>query len=257
MSTFRLALRQASYDNKAFWRNPAAAFFTFVFPLMFLVLFHAAFGNENFEVPGGEVSASTFYVPSIIALSVINACYASISQFIAFARDEGRLKRLRGTPMPPLAFLAGRILQSVGVAGLMVVLILALGALFYDVEPPTDNLPAVIVTLIVGAATFCALGLAVSAFIPNADAAPAVVNASILPLMFISNVYIPAENMPDWLRTFASAFPIVHFANALHDAFSPFDRNAGLDAGDFAVMAAWLAAGLVIAIRYFKWEPRR
>jgi ABC-2 type transport system permease protein len=257
MSTVKLALRQARYDNRAFWRNPAAAFFTFVFPLMFLVLFNAAFGGANFEVPGGEVSASTFYVPSIIALSVINACYASISQFIAYARDDGRLKRLRGTPMPPLAFLAGRILQSIGVAALMVVLILALGVLFYDVEPPTDNLPAVIVTLIIGAATFCALGLAISSFIPNADAAPAVVNASILPLMFISNVYIPAENMPDWLKSVASAFPIVHFANALHDAFSPFGQGAGLGAEDLAVMAAWFAAGLIVAVKFFRWEPRR
>jgi len=257
MSFLALSIRQAYFDNKAFWRNPAAAFFVLIFPLMFLVIFNLVFGNNNFDVPGGQVRASSFYVPSIVALSVINCTYATISQFVAYARDQGRLKRLHGTPMPLLAFLAGRILQAIGVAVLMVALVLAFGALLYGVDLPTDNLPAVVLVLAIGAASFCALGLALAGVIPNADAGPAVVNGSMLPLMFISNVYVPMENSPPWIRDVASVFPIVHFANALHAAFSPFESGSILELKDLAVIAVWGIAGIVLAVRYFSWEPRR
>ena len=257
MKTAGLAIRQARYDTKAFWRNPASAFFTFVFPLMFLVIFNTVFGNSEIAVEGGTVSTSTFYVPAILALSVISACYTNIAISIAFARDRGVLKRLRGTPLPASAFLVGRVIQAIVVALILVTIVLAMGVLIYGVQMPGSTFPAFVLTLVVGAASFCALGLAVTAVIPNADASPAVVNASILPLLFISDVFIPTGTAPAWLNDFASIFPIAHFAAALHGAFNPFETGAGFDAKALVVMAAWGLAGIVLAARYFSWEPRR
>ena len=157
MNGFLLALRQVKYENTAFWRNPVAAFFTIVFPLMFLVIFNLLFGNEETDFPGGTVSTSTFYVPAIVALAVIGACYTNVAIGISFSRDRGLLKRIRGTPLPGWALLLGRIGHAVVVGVLLVVVVTAAGALFYGVDVPTNTMPAFIVTLIVGAATFCAL----------------------------------------------------------------------------------------------------
>lgn len=252
-----LTLRQTRYEMLAFRRNPASVFFTFIFPLMFLVIFNLVFGDENIEVEGGLIDTSTFYVPGIVGLSVISACYTNIAMSVSFARDRGQLKRVRGTPLPAIAFLGGRILQATASAVLLVALVLAMGVVFYGVEPPGDRTPAFIVTLLVGAMTFCALGLAVTAVIPNADAAPAVVNASVLPLLFISNIFIPTSNAPEWLNDFASFFPVVHFASGLHRAFDPFVTGSGFDAKDLIVMALWGLAGVAVAVRWFSWEPRR
>jgi ABC-2 type transport system permease protein len=257
VSLLRLAVRQARYDTRAFWRNPAAAFFTFVFPIMFLVIFNVVFGDEEIEVQGGLVDTSTFYVPAIVALSVISACYTNIAIGVSFQRDRGVLKRLRGTPLPAAAFLVGRVLHATFIAVILVALVVALGVFLYGVDLPGDTLPAFIVTLLVGAAAACALGLAMTALIPNADAAPAVVNASILPLLFISDVFIPTANAPQWLSDFASLFPVVHFASALHTAFNPFETGSGFDAKGLLVIAAWGVAGIVLAVRFFSWEPRR
>ena len=257
MNAVVLAVRQIKYENRAFWRNPPAAFFTFVFPLMFLVIFNLLFGNREFEVPGGTTHTSTFYVPAIAALSVITACYTNIAMSVSFSRDQGLLKRTRGTPLPGWGFLFGRIAHATLIAVLLVAIVTVAGVVFYDVDAPTNTMPAFLVALVVGAATFCALGLAITSIIPNADASPAVVNASILPLLFVSNVFIPMHDAPGWLNTFADIFPIKHFSAALLTAFNPFEKGSGFDLGHLAVMAGWMGAGLFVAVRYFSWEPRR
>ena len=257
MNALVLALRQVKYENRSFWRNPPAAFFTFVFPLMFLVIFNLIFGNDDFDFPGGTANTSTFYVPGIVALSVINACYTGIAIGVSFSRDQGLLKRTRGTPLPAWGFLFGRIAHVTLVAVLLVAIVTVAGVVCYDVDAPTNTLPAFLVTLVVGAATFCALGLAITSVIPNADASPAIVNASILPLLFVSNVFIPMHDAPEWLSTFADVFPIRHFTSALLAVFNPFEEGRGFDFGHLAVMAGWMGAGLILAVRYFSWEPRR
>ena len=257
MNTLVLALRQIRYENKAFRRNPPAAFFTLVFPLMFLVIFNLLFGNDELDVPGGTTNTSTFYVPGIAALSVVSACYTNVAIGVSFSRDRGLLKRIRGTPLPASGFLFGRITHSTLVAVLLVAIVTAAGALFYDVDPPTNTLPAFLLTLAVGAAAFCSLGLAITAIIPNADASPAVVNASILPLLFISDVFIPMHDAPTWLNTFAGVFPVKHFSLALQTAFNPFETGTGFELVHLGVMALWLVGGVLVAIRFFSWEPRR
>jgi ABC-2 type transport system permease protein len=252
-----LTLRQVGYELRAFRRNTAAAFFTFVFPLMFLVIFTLIFGNDTIDVRGGTTTGATFYVASIVAFSVINACYTNVAMNVAISRDRGQLKRLRGTPLPAWAFLSAKVLGAVVIAFILVVIVGAFGRLFYDVTLPTNTLPGAVLALAVGAASFAAIGLAVTGFITNEDAAPAVVNALILPLLFISDVFLPLERAPRWLDALGDVFPVKHLAAALHTAFSPFETGAGIDWGHLAVLAAWGVAGGLVAARTFKWEPRR
>ena len=256
MTDLRLAFRQVGYTNTSFWRNPASAFFTFIFPLMFLVIFAAIFGNDSVPLGGGvTVGTATFYVPAIAVFSVVTACYTNIAMGLTFTRDTGILKRIRGTPLPGWAYLFGRIVHAVLIAVLLVAICAGFGVVFYHVTLPTTTLPAFLLTLVVGAASFCALGAAATVLVPNADAAPAVVNASILPLLFISNVFIPLVNPPAWLDTLSKIFPVRHFADALIGSFFATSRS-GFAWGDLAVIAAWGVGGLLVAARFFSWEPR-
>jgi ABC-2 type transport system permease protein len=262
VNDLQLTLRQVRFQNRAFWRNPAAAFFTFAFPLMFLVIFTTLFGNETSCVnPPSctrEVSRATFYVASITAFAIITACYTNLAVGLTFSREEGTLKRLRGTPMPGWSYLSARITHAVLVAILLVVICVAFGAAFYDVEVPTGTLPEFLLTLAVGAFTFSALGIAITAIIPNPDAAPPIVNATILPLLFISDVFIPLrDDAPAFVSGLANVFPVKHFVEAMVASIFPTPGAATLRTGDLLIVAAWGVAGLLLALRTFSWEPRR
>lgn len=247
MSALRLALRQVRYENLAFWRNPAAAFFTFAFPLIFLVIFTTIFGRE----------AARFFTAGIITLSIVSATFTNIAMSVTMAREEGILKRIRGTPLPPLAYLLGRMLHAVAIGLILAVIVIAYGALAQGVEVPWAGLPVLLVTLIVGSAALCALGLAVSALVPNADAAPAVVNAAVLPLYFISNVFTPADQLPDWLDAVSKLFPIRHLADAVASVYSAAPAAPAIPWVELAVVAAWGLGAALFALRFFRWEPRR
>jgi ABC-2 type transport system permease protein len=256
VSDLGLALRQVRFTNKAFWRNPASAFFTFAFPLMFLVIFTALFGNSTLTVFGKEISTSTFYVSAIAAFSIITATYTNLAMSITFLRDSGVLKRTRGTPLPAWAYMFGRIAHAILLALLLVVIVAAFGAAFYHATLPTRTLPAFILTIVVGSASFAALGLAITSVIPNADAAPPIVNASILPLLFLSDIFIPIQDPNAWYVTVARIFPVYHFSQAMKAAyFSP--TGTGLRGMDLLVVGLWGLAGVVAAVSFFSWEPRR
>ncbi|MYE31355.1 MAG: ABC transporter permease [Chloroflexi bacterium] len=258
VTTTRLLARQVRYEFLAFRRNPAAAFFTFFFPLIFLVVFNLIFGNDTISIPGGETNTSTFYIPAIAAFSIINACYTGLAMSISFARDQGQLKRVAGTPLPKGAYLGAKVLFMTIIGIILVAVVTAFGAVFYSVEVPTGTLPAFLLTLAVGAAAFAMLGLAMTAFIPNAEAAPAVVNAVILPLLFISDVFIPLrDNAPAWLGLVGDLFPVKHLSLASQAAFNPFEEGSGLRLGHLGVMALWGVGGAVVALWRFRWEPRR
>jgi ABC-2 type transport system permease protein len=261
-------IRQFRFTNKAFWRNPASAFFTFAFPLMFLVIFTALLGGGDVLIQGTDLSQSTYYVVAMAAFGVISACYTNIAISTVFSRDAGILKRLRGTPLPAASYLSARVLHAVFVAALLVAITLAFGAIAYDAAIPSGvHLAEFVITFLVGALAFAALALAVTGIVPNADAAPPIVNATILPLLFISGIFIPiGDDAPSWLITMANIFPVKHFAAAMLNSYLG-DTVAQTPAGpvhpfvfdwwDIAIVAAWGVAGLVIATRIFSWEPRR
>jgi len=254
VSDAALVLHQFRYDQRTFWRRPAAVFFTVGFPLILLLIFATIFGNDTIAARGG-IKTSTYYVPAIVSLAVIAATMVSPAMSITIERENGLLKRVRGTPLPPWVFIAGRVGNALVVSVLMLVLVTALGRIVYGAAIPTSTIPAVLVTLVVGAAAFSCLGFALTCIIPSEDAAPAITNAIALPLYFISGVFIPENEIPSGVLNVADAFPIRHFFEAFFAAYEP-GAGSGFELGHLAIVAAWGLLGLVVALRYFRWMPR-
>ncbi|HEY1852998.1 MAG TPA: ABC transporter permease [Solirubrobacterales bacterium] len=253
MSGVALVAHQFRYEQKAFWRNPAAVFFTVMFPVIVFLILALVFSGDTVEVRGG-IKATTYYVPAIMTLSIISATMQSLAMTLVIAREDGRLKRGRGTPMPSWVFIAGRIGNSIVVA-LMMLVLLALIGLAFGVSIPWERLPQTLLTLIVGAASFCCLGIALTAAIPSQDAAAPIVNAILLPLYFLSGIFIPEDQLPHGVIVFADLFPVRHFFDAFLDAYVPGNGSA-VSWDNLAIVALWGVAGLLLAVRYFRWTPR-
>jgi len=254
MSAVTMTATQIRYVNKSFWRNPASAFFTFAFPLMFLVIFTSLLGHYTIQIGTRSVNSATYYVASMATFAVITACYNNIAIQLTFQRDAGVLKRTNGTPLPSSSFLGARIVHALLISVLLVVITAAFGKAFYSASIPTGlTLVRFLIVLVVGAASFCALGLAVTAAIPNAEASAAIVNATILPLLFLSGIFIPfGNNTPSWILWIARVFPVKHFADGMQAGF----LGTAFHWTDTLIVAIWGLAGLLLAIRFFSWEPR-
>ena len=254
MSAVTMTATQIRYVNKSFWRNPASAFFTFAVPLMFLVIFTSLLGHYTIQIGTRSVNSATYYVASMATFAVITACYNNIAIQLTFQRDAGVLKRTNGTPLPSSSFLGARIVHALLISVLLVVITAAFGKAFYSASIPTGlTLVRFLIVLVVGAASFCALGLAVTAAIPNAEASAAIVNATILPLLFLSGIFIPfGNNTPSWILWIARVFPVKHFADGMQAGF----LGTAFHWTDTLIVAIWGLAGLLLAIRFFSWEPR-
>jgi ABC-2 type transport system permease protein len=249
-----LIAHQLRYDQKVFWRNPAAVFFTVLFPVLLLLIFATVFGDQEIDVAGG-IGITTYYVPAIITLSVVSATMQTLAMSLVIAREDSRLKRGRGTPMPAWVFVAGRVGNSVVVAALMLALVALLGRLLYGVPIPWERAPELLVVLVVGAASFCCLGIALTAAIPSQDAAAPIANALLLPLYFLSGVFIPEDELPAGVIDFANHFPIRPFFQSFFDAYVT-GAGPALAWDHLAVVALWGLGGLLLAVRFFRWTPR-
>ena len=159
-----------------------------------------------------------------------------------------------GTPLPASAYFAGRVLHALLISLLLVAITVAFGRLFYSAEVPTGaTLARFLLMVLVGAASFCALGFAITAVIPNADAAAPIVNATILPLLFLSGIFIPlGDDAPTWISWTAKIFPVKHFADGMQASF----LGTTFHWSDVLAVGVWGLAGLILAVRYFSWEPR-
>jgi ABC-2 type transport system permease protein len=248
-----LVLHQARYDLRAFLRNKQGRFFTLVLPLLFLIIFVSVFGNNRIG-PNG-VKASTYYVPGLSALAIIAASFVNLVISVTTQRELGVLKRRRSTPVPAWVLIAGRSLTAIGISLVTVVVLLVVGRFAYGVHLPTRTIPGVALTAVVGAATFCVLAYALSTAIHSADAAQPVVQAIMLPLYFISGVFIPNVNLPGWLRHLAEVFPVQHLADGLHHAFDPAATGSGIVWTDIGVLALWAGIGITVALYRFSWTP--
>jgi ABC-2 type transport system permease protein len=246
-----LALWQARYELRAFARNRGRGLFTFAFPLMFLVIFASL--NQGVQISKrGNISYNDFFVPGILAYAVISTTFVNIAISTAILRDEGVLKRMQGTPLPRWAYVAGRIGSTVVIVFLMSAVTLALGNIAYGVTIRGDTLPAVLVALLLGTAAFTTLGIGIVRFIPNAEAAPAVVNLAILPLTFISGIWFVTDGMPKWLLDIAKIFPVRALADSLQYAFDPRTTGGGFKADDLRTLAIWVVVGTVLMIRFLR-----
>jgi ABC-2 type transport system permease protein len=241
MSAVALAWQQFRFERKLFWRNPSAAFFNFLLPLLLLVLVATAFAGDEDEL---EV-----LIPGVAGMGVLATTFTGIAFNLTMLRDEGVLKRVRGTPMPPGAYLVGFIGSAALNAFIQVALVVAIGNVVYGVAWPKEPLVLVLFTGL-GVVCFAALGVAFSHAIPSEDAAPAYINAVFLPVIFISGVFYSAESLPRALEIVAEALPLKHLIDGLAEAIV-----GGGDAGAAAAaVGAWALAGLVLAVRFFRWE---
>ena len=256
MSAVALVLHQFRYDQKTFWRDPASVFFTVLLPLIFLFIFATIFGNETIDELGG-IKTSTYYVPAIITLAVVSATMVSPAISLTQDRENGVLKRVRGTPLPSWVFIAGRVGNSVVISLLMAVVVALIGRVVYGVEIPDTTLPSLLVTLLDrgGGVQLPRHRAHRGDPVAGRRAAP-VTNAVALPLYFLSGIFIPESEIPDGVLHVADVFPFRHFFEALFDAFDPATTGAGIERGNLAVVAAWGALGLLIAARWFRWTPR-
>ena len=248
-----LMLHQARYDLLAFVRNRQARFFTLILPLLFLVIFVSVFGNNTVGATG--VKASTYYVPGISALAVIASSFVNLVISITAQREGGILKRRRATPVPAWVLIAGRTLTAMSISLVVMTVLVLLGRFAYGVHLPTSTIPGIAITAILGSAAFCILGYALSTTVASEDAAQPMTQAVMLPLYFISGVFIPNVNLPGWLRHVAKLFPVQHLADGLHHAYDPTVHGIGIVWSDLGVLALWAAAGLVIALTRFVWTP--
>lgn len=260
-SDMALVWQQIKYQNKIFWRTPIAAFFTLVFPLMFLLVFVTIFGNDVIDDLG--VTTAQFYAPALAVFGAVSATYTNLAVGTAISRDDGILKRVRGTPLPPWVYMAGRVGSAIWIALLAVLLMMTVGVVFYGVEVYAESVLSAFVAFVIGVACFAALGLFVAALAPTGDTAPAIANATILPLAFVSGIFVSlGPDTPAWLDLVGDVFPLKPFAVAFSDAFNPVEvaERSGvlghMHWAEFGVMTAWMVGGILLAMRFFTWEPR-
>jgi ABC-2 type transport system permease protein len=247
LTTAALAWRQFRLERRMFWRNPSAAFFGVVLPLGLLAIFGAVFAGRDEDLD--------VIVPGIAGMSVMSATFTSLAYNLTTLRERGILKRLRGTPLPTSAYLAGLAGNAIANAVLQVAIVLVVGHLLLGVSWPGDW-PALVVFVVAGVLCFALLGVALSHAIPNPESAPAYVNAVFLPQILIAGVFYDADDAPSIIHDIAQALPLTHLVDGLSGAIVD---NEGLGAHWVAllVLAWWGAIGAVLAVRGFSWEARR
>ncbi|MGI8556959.1 MAG: ABC transporter permease [Solirubrobacteraceae bacterium] len=233
-------------------RTPRQAFFTFIFPLMFLVIFNALNSGTRLNTDAGRLSYAQYFTPAIGIFGLATSCYTGMIFAIAAAHERGVMKRVAATPLAPWIFLTAVLLATIVAGVLSVLLMFLVGVPAFGVHIYPRLLPAAIATLVIGGAAVGALGLAVATAVDKVESAPAIANLTLLPLTFISGVFYPLHGAPQLLKDIAHFFPLSHIVDAFTACFSPRTTGSGFAFGHLGVCAAWGAAGLWIAVRRFR-----
>ena len=245
----------------SFLRGKESVVFTLAFPPLLLVIFGAVFGRQ--QLPGG-ISFAQYFVPGMIASGLLASSFQNLAISIPIERDTGSLKRLQATPMPPSAYFLGKVLL-VGVISLVeIVLLMVIGLLFYDLSLPTEASRWLTFAWVVvfGVAACTLLGVAFSGFVRNGESAPAIVSPIAIVLQFISGVYFVFSALPPWMQQIASVFPLKWMTQGMRSVFLPDAYTVNEPAGTWEhgrialVLALWCVAGLVLALRFFRWRSR-
>jgi ABC-2 type transport system permease protein len=243
-------VHQARTEQLVFWRSREAAVFIFIFPVLLFVLLASVFGDGDYE--GRPVT--DWLLTGLLGYGAANTAFAGLAITLVVRREHGILKRLRSTPLSPPVFFAGVLASILVVFALQSLVLIALGRLVFDAALPAQPV-GVAFTLAFGVAAMAALGVGVAGLIRSEEGASAVVNVILLPMAFLSGAFGPTRNLPRFLEALAEALPLRHFLDAVQgvylDGDQPWDH-----AGSLAVVAAWGMVGLVLAIRYFGWQPR-
>ena len=252
MARRQLLLSQVRLNQRAFWRNPESAFFSFAMPLGVLLIFGATSGHDT--VPGrDDVDVVTLFVPGILGFAVVVVAYGNLAATVALQRADGVLKRVRATPLDPSVYLSGQVISVLTTTLLISAATITAGGAVFGALPRTDAVPVLVIVLALGIACFAALGLAISAAIPTADAAGAITNGTYLPLAMVSGMFSVGTPLPGALETIIRAFPLKALADGLRSAYDP--AAGGLPLVDCVVLLGWAIAGVALARRFFRWNP--
>ena len=263
-SAFPVGLARTAVEIKMFFRDREALIFIFFFPVLLLGIFTTAFGGGTIGGPGAEITVAQYYAPAMIASGIFLSSFQTLALNIALERDDGTLKRLRGTPMPPLAYFLGKIGLVIVTSILQVAILLALSSLLLDVNlPSTAGTWATFAWIfLLGSASGTVLGIAFSVIPKSARSAAAIVTPIVLILQFISGVYFVFYSLPSWMQQTGALFPVKWLAQGMRSVFLP-EQMATLEAagtwehGTTAiVLAVWLVIGLVACRLVFRWTPR-
>jgi ABC-2 type transport system permease protein len=246
----RLFLHELRAQQLLFWRNREAAFFSFLFPIILLVLLGSVYGDDEIEGVGG----STYLLAGLIGYGVAATAFASLAITLVVRREAGLLKRIRGTPLSPRIYLAAVIASDVIVIGLQAAAQVLIGYFLLDAEAPASPASFVVV-LALGAAAFAALGVGITTVIRTAEGSSAVVNAIYLPMAFISGAFFSPSDMPRFLEAVSEALPLTYLLRLIRSTFIEGEVLSS-SPGAIAAVVVWGCVGLVVALRMFRWEPR-
>jgi ABC-2 type transport system permease protein len=239
-------------EQLLFWRNREAAFFTFLLPVLFFLVFGAIYGDGT--ITKEHLRAAPFLEAGMIGYGVASTAFAGLAISMVVRRESGVLKRVRGTPLPPAVYLVAVLVSTFVVFLIESALIVVLGRALFDVRIP-DRPFSLLVALVVGAAAFSALGLGLTGAVRSAEGSSAVVNFVYLPMAIISGTFFTPKEYPGFLRAIADVLPLTYFTKLTRNVMVR-DQHLWSDTGALAVVAAWGAIGLVAAIRGFRWQPR-
>jgi ABC-2 type transport system permease protein len=257
----RVGAARVRLELRQFSRERDTMVFTFLFPVIMLIIFGSAFSRSR--LPGG-VTFTQYFAAGMIATGIMLSSFQQLAISIAVERDDSSLKRLRGTPMPPTAFFVGKIGMVLLTSAVQTAILLGIGSLFFGLAVPTSPQLwlrfAWIFLLWTAAGTVC--GIAYSSVPRSAKTAGAVVSPIMIVLSFVSGVYVVYADLPGWMQHVGAVFPLKWLTEAMRSVFLPDSFKAHEVAGSWelpqtaAVLAAWTVLGLVLCLRTFRWQRR-
>lgn len=247
-----LLLHELRTEQTLFWRNREAAFFTFFLPIIFFLIFGSIYGND--VITAEHVRGAAYLEAGMIGYGVASTAFAGLGISLVIRRETGVLKRLRGTPLPPATYLVALLGSTLLVFAIQTAAIILLGRFLYHVHLPHRPL-SVVLTMLLGAAAFAALGLAITGFVRSAEGSSAVINAVYLPMAIISGTFFSPHSYPGFLRVIANVLPLTYFTKLARGVML-HGHEIWAQPGAVAWVAGWGVVGFVIAARTFRWEPR-
>ncbi len=256
MSDVAVLLTQTRYSLLSAARNARVIVFGVLFPVLLLLLFNSAFtsgGNRTTQFAGGTIDTKAYFTAGMAAYAIAMQSFSTLVVGLTEQRESGQLKRLRGTPMPAWTFIAASALRALALTVVTVVVLYVISGLVYGVRPSAAGVGGIAVYVVLGTAALTTLAMAVTSLARTTDAAAVVGPFTSVILSFVSGIFIPLDTLPGWLSSLGRIFPLYHLAEGLQRATA--GAGTGIDAGNVLALAAWAVAGLIVAVRRFRWEP--
>ncbi|HEY7018722.1 MAG TPA: ABC transporter permease [Gaiellaceae bacterium] len=246
----RLFVHELKGELLLYTRSRELAFFTFLLPMVFFVLLGSTYGNDTVD----GVRGSDFLEAGMIGYGAISIAFAGLAIVLVIRRENGLLKRLRATPLPAWAYITAVLLAFLAAFAVEVIGLIVLGRVLFGIGFP-DEIVSLVLALLLGAVAFCGLGIGLAGLIRSAEGASAVVNAIYLPAAFLAGAFFSPRHFPEVLRAIADVLPLTYFLRLIRNVML-HGHDIWSQGTNVAVIAAWGIAGLILALRYFRWEPR-